>query len=392
MVILQNNKKYFAIIFLLMIICSCEKRNIIDRNQIDIFSKPDSDIVNLSSIATDIIYIPLQTLEESVIPTILDIKCNSVSIIIHTFTDLLFFNKSGSFLYKVSRQGRGPEEYIRLIDFDISEGNDTLLVLTNGKILLYLLTDSGYVFSKSIHMPVDGPSQIDLLSDRRNILLTYNNQDWDKPFRNLIIDFNGDTLNSRLNNYTYNKTKGPIAVIRNENIRYYYAKTPHFKEVYNDTIYTIDQFNNFKPYLILYTHKRALKTRDRAKEKELDINKFVRFLNIFEVNRYIFYGYTYKESNHSVIYDKKLNIKFELNNKINLRDDIIGGVSFLPRFCCDEIMFSWINAAMLKNYVSGESFKESIVKYPEKKKELEILASNLKETDNPILILVKLKE
>lgn len=387
-----QNSVYFTIILLLGFFCSCGKTSIGDRKQIDVFQKQDSDIVNLSSIATDITYIPLQTLEESIIPTIYSLKCNSKSIIIQTFTELLFFNKSGGFLYKVSKQGRGPEEYVALKDFDTSEGNDSLLILSVDKILIYLLKDSGYVFSRSIHMPVDGPSQIDLLPNRNNILLTYGNQDWDKPFRNLVIDFEGDTIRTRRNNFTYNGTRGPVTVIRNENIRYNFARTPYFKEIYNDTIYTIDQFNNFKPHLVLYTHRKALKTRDRAKGKKLDTHEFVRFLNIFEGSRYFIYNYTYKALNHFVIYDKKLNIKYELNDEQNLRDDITGGVSFIPRFCCDEIMFSWIDASALKSYVSGEFFKQSIVKYPEKKKELKKLANNLKETDNPVLIMGSLKK
>jgi hypothetical protein len=46
----------------------------------------------------------------------------------------------------------------------------------------------------------------------------------------------------------------------------------------------------------------------------------------------------------------------------------------------------------LKTRVSDSEFKTSIPKYPEKKKELEKLANSLKETDNPVLILVRLRE
>ena len=42
-------------------------------------------------------------------------------------------------------------------------------------------------------------------------------------------------------------------------------------------------------------------------------------------------------------------------------------------------------------YVASETFKNSTPKYPEKKEELEKLAASLDENDNPVLILVKLK-
>ena len=46
----------------------------------------------------------------------------------------------------------------------------------------------------------------------------------------------------------------------------------------------------------------------------------------------------------------------------------------------------------LKSYVASDAFKSSSPKYPEKKKKLEQLANSLDENDNPVLMLVKLKE
>ncbi len=40
----------------------------------------------------------------------------------------------------------------------------------------------------------------------------------------------------------------------------------------------------------------------------------------------------------------------------------------------------------------SEEFRNSKLVYPEKKKELEKIAYSLKETDNPVLVLVRLKE
>jgi hypothetical protein len=55
-------------------------------------------------------------------------------------------------------------------------------------------------------------------------------------------------------------------------------------------------------------------------------------------------------------------------------------------------LISWIDAIKLKAHVTSETFLNSTPKYPEKKKELEKLANSLKETDNPVLMLVKLKK
>ncbi|MCF6357444.1 MAG: hypothetical protein L3J54_06505 [Draconibacterium sp.] len=46
----------------------------------------------------------------------------------------------------------------------------------------------------------------------------------------------------------------------------------------------------------------------------------------------------------------------------------------------------------LIEHVNSEAFKNSTPLYPEKKKALEKLANNLNENNNPVLMLVKLKE
>jgi len=55
-------------------------------------------------------------------------------------------------------------------------------------------------------------------------------------------------------------------------------------------------------------------------------------------------------------------------------------------------LISWIDTIKVKAHVGSEAFKNSTPKYPEKKKELEKLANSLKEAENPVLMLVKLKK
>jgi hypothetical protein len=57
----------------------------------------------------------------------------------------------------------------------------------------------------------------------------------------------------------------------------------------------------------------------------------------------------------------------------------------------DSTIIGCVEARQLKAHVASETFKNSKPLYPEKKKELEMLANKLKETDNPVLVLVRLK-
>ena len=73
-------------------------------------------------------------------------------------------------------------------------------------------------------------------------------------------------------------------------------------------------------------------------------------------------------------------------------NDLDGGVNILPLTIKDDnTIIGWVDAIKLKAHVASETFKNSSPKYPEKKKELEKLASGLKETDNPVLVMVRLK-
>ena len=70
-----------------------------------------------------------------------------------------------------------------------------------------------------------------------------------------------------------------------------------------------------------------------------------------------------------------------------------GGPNIWPKTIKDNnTLVSWIEALELKKIVASESFQNSTPKYPDKKGELVRLASSLKETDNPVMIMVKLKK
>jgi len=48
--------------------------------------------------------------------------------------------------------------------------------------------------------------------------------------------------------------------------------------------------------------------------------------------------------------------------------------------------------SQIRGRLASEEFKNTIPKYPEEKKELIKLAESLKDTDNPVLVLVRLKQ
>jgi hypothetical protein len=77
-------------------------------------------------------------------------------------------------------------------------------------------------------------------------------------------------------------------------------------------------------------------------------------------------------------------------------NDLDGGLSFQPQYYFEknsqEYMVGILDPLQIKIHIGLKEFKSYATKYPDKKKELEKLANSLKETDNPVLMLVRLKK
>lgn len=81
------------------------------------------------------------------------------------------------------------------------------------------------------------------------------------------------------------------------------------------------------------------------------------------------------------------------NNSTGFVNDWDGGIDFWPTGQLnDNQVFMPITPLQFKKLVSEEAVKTEDIKYPEKKSKLLKLISSLDETDNPILMVVTLKQ
>ena len=122
---------------------------------------------------------------------------------------------------------------------------------------------------------------------------------------------------------------------------------------------------------------------------------------ILETNKFLIIRYSfYKGKNGLVVIDKKKKESFltywKFDDYGSIVNDLDGGINSLPiSYMVDngkEYVIEFIDSFQLKAHIKSDEFKSAVPKYPEKKKELEKLANSLKETDNPVLMLVRLKE
>jgi hypothetical protein len=93
----------------------------------------DNHVFNLSSLSEDATLVKLETNDSCLIQDVRKIFCIDDQIVIGIENDILFFDKSGNFKYLINRQGAGPEEYLRLSDFDISHDRKRIFILDTGQ-------------------------------------------------------------------------------------------------------------------------------------------------------------------------------------------------------------------------------------------------------------------
>jgi hypothetical protein len=171
------------------------------------------------------------------------------------------------------------------------------------------------------------------------------------------------------------------------------------KEVYSDTVYIYEN-KDFKPHLVIQTGKKLIMPQVRSEYDGLDIARdYIMPLKLFEFGEFVYYEFIYKFElyrnipRYSFIGSIESNFIAFYKAEPGIINDPDGGPNILPKTIKDDnTVIALVDALQLKKHVVSDVFKNSIPKYPEKKKELEKLANSLKETDNPILMIVRLKK
>jgi hypothetical protein len=383
--------KILSIILLFLLLAEFKSDNKGPIIRIDLLAEPEGSINFLTDIATNVEYVPLQMTKQSIINIISKIIIYKEKVYIKSRSEILCFDISGRFLYKLNQSGRGPEEYGLLIDFDLSSDGKILVILSNKRILAFENSDKGFVFKNSINLKPPLPSKISLVPWTSNILLSIDPSYGTEPSLSILLNKNGDTLYCKPNLYKYKKISKEITGSFYESLHYKVGNNLCFREEFSDTVFCVSKETSmFLPRLIFDSHGRVFPPRAKGdlEYAKSHSGQFTWIYNISEVNRYIIYAYEYNHTRRRVLYDKSNNKRLEMKLKEALVDNICGGPNFDPTFCSEGKYYSVVEALNLKEYVQKESFAKARVQFPNKKEELEKIATSLNDIDNPVLIIL----
>jgi len=386
---------YLLPLIQIAVACSSSDSNIFEidpRNFVD-------NKITLSEIANDIKYTPLDNSFPIGITYTLRITKEHIYLSIKE-VGIVQFDRNGKFVRKIGSRGKGSGEYWYGMNFTVDDLTGNVYVLDHGIVKVY--SPSG-IFLRDILLKgyAGGYSFSDL--EIFNSLLFFPDYipTGDSKYSWVFIDTLGHLVATKKNSVPPFQSG-----IETEGSTYKFENKLFYSNYFNDTIFSISSnLSNSATYLFAQGDHRWPKERIDIESES--IYRLFRHGGMFVTNRFIVFVYAYLERYTYCLIDKKTKETFLANKyeetpgrytkyKPWLINDLDGGMPLSGNIKYyseneDEFIITLINPFNLKTYVASAEFKSIIPKYPEKKKELIKLADSMKETDNPVLVLVRLK-
>jgi hypothetical protein len=152
---------HFLLLLLLTVPCKSQENNLI--TTFNLKELPKISPVKLSDLGfVDIEYIPLETIEQSLISGIDPVFFNDYSInkiipgdsyfIIKNGARVLKFREDGSLIASIGNIGRGPDEINQIEDLDIDKTNQNIYMVSGWQKKFFIYSPTGE-FIKSFNVP-----------------------------------------------------------------------------------------------------------------------------------------------------------------------------------------------------------------------------------------------
>ena len=361
--------KLYVLVFLL---CSCSGYDIQQSEYvvIDLSEPPPKISIKASALIESCRYIPLETTGESMISNIQRLipVQDGFFIFDRSSQQLIYFDADGRFIRRIAEKGRGPGEYVNLLDFDLSEQDETLFLHDNSnQILLYSFNNT---FLRSIRLERFVSCVMKTSWGYicyRDPLLNFGN---DTEVL-IAIDENGSELNVLQHRKVDLQQRSPWVispVFVNINNKYYYY--PQFQ----DTLYSVE-IDKINPKYVFPKGKYSIAIEEMA---TLDISRSARARGLMLTDFIIDYRHIILKSfrqNKQEVYLYGLASE-KLHDISEMVNDVDNSYSFSPGLIYQN---QWVE---VKN--ADDILEESVV--------LPATLKNLKPEDNPVIRISKLKK
>jgi len=361
-------------------------------------------VIRLSEIASDIVYVPLETKSENLIKSVVEYRFTDDFIFVKNVNHVLMFDRKGNFIRQIGKPGRGPGEIGVIRNLSILEEEKQIVVQTNWSRKLYFFNFEGeFLYSNESPDVKD----VKILPDGKQLLFDSPNWGTEK-YVFILRESSGDTITAVNNHYFWeNKIGFASRVSYQLAIPFYdYDGSTSMKFIYNDTVYNISG-DSIVPEYMINMGRYKLKDEDRIEVLQVDFRRFLenskgyRFASPFEAKEKLFiasldFSDNKEENQWNMIYDRRsssgnlvVDVQGEPGKIIN---DIDGGPDFWPLGTIND---STVYMVVMPYEIIGDDNKKNLIENEaidiEKKKTFLQLATTIRENDNPILMVVNLK-
>lgn len=418
---MKHNKTVLFILFVIFFSCeNKQKTNIIQTkvngasgkqsNQI-LHIRPDTfgkDELKLGLFASDVKYIPLSN--ETRLGQIINLRISENSIYVvsdkssggegNGLKTLYKFDKDGTNPVQIGSVGKGAHEYFSSEFFVVDEKKGRIYI--NGRPNTVLVFDTNGKFLRSFRFEDTNQRYCKLgLIGNKYLFMAVKK-----------LGANCDnlwTICDTLGNYVYQKKNTTPAFKTNLGPRgdiFQYGDKVSYWVNYNDSIFTIFPDFSYRASFVLKPgkYRYPLESIKISSMKEFLKKREEYYMPHFfmETNHYLISRCTFKGKYLYMFFDRQsqklysCNFQWNRDLKGGIPNNFDQGLMFRPKeysiFDGSEYLVGTIEAYQLKSHITTKCFKNAIPINSEKKLELEMLAKSLNENDNPVLMLVKLKE
>jgi hypothetical protein len=355
--------------------------------QIDLYeSYKKAKVFPLSTIAESVEYLPLETNEDCLMGDHLaHIFIGQNEIIVFDYEYCYRFSPEGKFINKIGKKGRGPGEYNRPINISLETTNQSIYFLDGRRLLKYNYSGE---FIKEFDL---GVTSMNFLNYQKGVFLIDDMYyQFAAPKERFSFRFFSELEEMQIAKVDCPK-KDKIPFTISHPVMYHFNQNTFLKDEWDNMVYKIEDTVNLFAHISINTGKLKLREKDDNSVftgKENPGEEFVIDITYMsESGRYVFM----LANKGMFFYDKILAETYCCEFKqtgekwYNFENDVTGGPTFNTSF-----PFHAVNNNTFVTYNHAYEFFEDGVDLSNPK--IKKLLQNLQPDDNPVLVLVKLKE
>jgi len=378
------------------------------RRVIDLSAAMNTDAaLLLSTIADNIEYVPLETTPKSLLGGYQNVKAEVLNkfIVVHEKRQmddvpLKLFSRQGKFIGDIGAIGKGPNEYQRILGYSCLENFDRIYILNDNPPKL-LVFNFNRQCTGSIPLTRSAAKVVAFEPDRIGIMYLPFSEIPNDSARFEWLDNSGKVLKSVPLYKNRPKDGGgefaPRAQLKK------IGQEVHFVEQPFDTVYRLSADRGFQSiWTFRYgPDKMPREISTDGRRIMLEARPYTFISSAFETHDYYFIRVIQKQQIKMVLFNKNNHVAtcLRMNEEykkffeaaMGFVNDIDGGLPFWPNSGTEGLLVSMTAPEVLKPAFQDKPAANVKLMRPDLREKLFKMVDQLKDDDNPVVVIVKTK-